>query len=37
MTHQKISARSKWVAIPMTTQNIQQSAEYLELLKLNLK
>nr|WP_285800956.1 DUF6241 domain-containing protein [Exiguobacterium sp. s149] len=37
MTHQKISARSKWVAIPMTPQNIQQSAEYLELLKTKFK
>ncbi|WP_215192916.1 DUF6241 domain-containing protein [Exiguobacterium sp. s7] len=37
MTHQKISARSKWGAIPMTPQNIQQSAEYLNLLKSKFK
>ncbi|WP_214837126.1 DUF6241 domain-containing protein [Exiguobacterium sp. s36] len=37
MTHQKISARAKWGAIPMTPQNIQQSAEYLNLLKSKFK
>lgn len=37
MTHQKISARSKWGAIPMTPLNIQQSAEYLNLLKSKFK
>ncbi|TCI23653.1 DUF6241 domain-containing protein [Exiguobacterium sp. SL-9] len=37
MTHQKISARSKWGAIPMTPDNIQQSADYLELLKTKFK
>ncbi|MCC5891887.1 DUF6241 domain-containing protein [Exiguobacterium sp.] len=33
MTHQKISARSKWGAIPMTEENIAASSEYLTLLK----
>ncbi|STO08965.1 DUF6241 domain-containing protein [Exiguobacterium aurantiacum] len=33
MTHQKISARSKWGAIPMTEENITASSEYLTLLK----
>lgn len=37
MTHQKISARSKWGAIPMTPDNIQQSTDYLELLKTKFK
>jgi len=37
MTHQKISACSKWGAIPMTPQNIQHSAEYLNLLKSKFK
>lgn len=35
MTHQKISARSKWGAIPMSEENITASAEYLTLLERN--
>lgn len=33
MTHQKISARAKWGAIPMTPENIQLTSDHLELLK----
>ncbi|TCI75638.1 hypothetical protein EVJ20_14005 [Exiguobacterium sp. SH0S1] len=37
MTHQKISARAKWGAIPMTPENIKLSSDYLELLKVKNK